>query len=384
MRPVYILGTGHTSFGKSVASIEELMTQAVKECLEDAGLPYPSCDMAVIGNFSSQFAHQNHLGAVLNHQMNGNIEAIRVEAACAAGAVAIREAILALLSGLYHRVLVVGVEKMTAVSSQQANDILINSAAKMEQQYGNTFAGQFALIARAYLTRHQATSRDLARIAVINHNNALNNPLAQFHKKVSINGVLQSPLIADPLRLFDCAPLSDGAAAILLASKPAVKANRPSVKIAGFGFATGSISLLDRLHLDQFPVARQAAQKAYSQAAITSDQIDLAEIHDAFTITELILLEELGFAAPGKAYQLVRSGAIKANGKIPVNLSGGLKAKGHPVGATGVAQVVEITRQLQGQAGQYQLNPRPEIGLTCNLGGIASTAAVTILRRQSI
>ncbi|OGY17000.1 MAG: hypothetical protein A2784_04140 [Candidatus Chisholmbacteria bacterium RIFCSPHIGHO2_01_FULL_48_12] len=377
MKPIYILGTGHTPFGKSTASIAELMGQAVTGCLEEAQVSYANCELAIIGNFSAQFVHQSHLGPVLNTQMNGNIEAIRVEAACAAGAVAFRQAVLALLSGIYTKVLVVGVEKMTQVSSQLANEILISSAAPQEQQYGNTFAGQFALIARAYLDRYPNTTyKDLARIAVINHRHALTNPLAQFHKPITLADVLTSPVIAHPLRLFDCAPLSDGAAAILLSTTPP-SSHQNAVAVAGLGFATGGISLSQRQHLDQFPAARQAAKAAYSQAGITPSQVDLAEIHDAFTISELILLEELGFAAAGQAYKLIRRGAIGAKGTIPVNLSGGLKAKGHPVGATGVSQIVSIARELQTHTSR-------QIGLTCNLGGVASTAAVTILRRKSL
>ena len=377
MKSIYILGTGHTPFGKSTASLAELMGQAVTECLKQAQVSYADCQLAIIGNFSAQFVHQSHLGPVLNTQMNGELEAIRVEAACAAGAVAFRQAVLALLSGVYSKVLVVGVEKMTAVSSQLANEILISSAAPEEQHYGNTFAGQFALVAQAYLDRYPDTVyKDLARIAVINHDHALTNPLAQFHKQITLSDVLASPVIAHPLRLFDCAPLSDGAAAVLLGTTPPPD-QQDAVAVAGLGFATGGISLSSRPRLDQFPVARQAAQSAYRQAGITPDQVDLAEIHDAFTISELILLEELGFAAAGQAYKLIRRGAISAKGTIPVNLSGGLKAKGHPVGATGVSQIVSITRELQTHTSR-------QIGLTCNLGGVASTAAVTILRRTQL
>ena len=378
MNDVYAIGTGHTKFGKLNQNLKELLQEVTQEVLTNSNLSIDEIDAIIVANFSSGFVNQCHLPALLASILQTNKEIIRVESACATGAVAIKEATLYLQSGGYKNVMVVGVEKMTEVSVDKATQILATAGSPKELQHGATFPSLYALMAQAYFAKYKVGEKDLAKVAVKNHNNAFLNPLAHFHKKITMKSVLDSKIIASPLKLFDCSPLSDGAAAIILSTeKSAVKASFKPIRLTGFGHAVDKIELFKRQDLTSMPVVNLAAKKAFKMAGITAKDVDLAEVHDCFTIAELIEMEELGFVKKGDAVKWLKKGFTKIKGKLPINPSGGLKAKGHPIGATGVSQAVEIVKQLQGKAGKRQVRSA-KVGLSCNVGGSGGSCVVTI------
>lgn len=376
---IAITGIGHTKFGVLPQTLDELIKQASLDAIENSHINLNEIDAVYIGNYSSQFAMQGHIAAIVSEQLGLTTEITRVESACASGSLAVKQGILALLSGRYKNILVIGVEKMTNVTIDTATKILSTAASNEEMQHGFTFPSLFALIANAYFDKYQANETHLAKVAVKNHDNALLNPLAHFQKQITVEDVLNSRVIASPLKLLDCSPISDGAAAVILTSEDAIDhSTQKPVYILGMGHVVGPISLFNRSDLCSIPSVVSAAKKAYEMAGITPKDISFAELHDCFTIAELIEMEDLGFCNKGQAKKLIDNDETKRNGKIPINLSGGLKAKGHPVGATGVAQIVEVVKQLRGEAGDRQIN-KAKYGLTCNLGGVGASALVTIL-----
>ncbi len=376
---VGIIGVGHTKFGILPQTLEELTKEAATAAIENAHINRNEIDAVYIGNFSSQFTMQGHLAAVVSEQLGLETEITRVESACASGSLAVKQAMLAILSGRYRNVLVIGVEKMTAVTIDTATKILSTAASAEEIQHGFTFPSLFALIAHAYFAKYHADETHLAKIAVKNHDNALLNPLAHFHKQFTLDEVLASRIIASPLKLIDCSPISDGAAAVILSSEDAIDYSiQHPVYIRGMGHEVGPISLFKRTDLTTIPSVVAAAKKAYAMADLAPKDISFAELHDCFTIAELVEMEDVGLCEKGHAKKLIDSGQTKRNGKIPINVSGGLKAKGHPVGATGVGQIVEVVKQLRGEAGERQIE-QATYGLACNLGGAGASALVTIL-----
>jgi len=380
-----VVGTGHTKFGKAQEDIGELMFKAVHEALENAGANIAEVDAVYISNFSSSFAKQGHLPALLAEKLGVRKRITRVESACASGGLALKEAALSVLSGINKIVLVVGVEKMTDTPIEETTQILATAASKIEMLHGTTFPSLYALMARRHFYEYGTTEEHLAVIAAKNHSNALHNPLAQFHKEITVQDVLNSKLIASPLKMLDCSPITDGAAAVLLCSEESVSrftsgSSGPIVYLTGVGHCSDTISLLRRENLTSMPAVIEAAAQAYSMSGFTPQDINVAELHDCFTIAELIEIEDLGFCEKGKGKDLVESGATKIGGKIPINPSGGLKAKGHPVGATGVSQAVEIVKQLRGEAGKRQVE-NAKVGLCCNVGGSGATAIVSIFSR---
>jgi acetyl-CoA C-acetyltransferase len=304
-----------------------------------------------------------------------------VETACASGGTALKQASIAIASGLYDVIAVVGVEKMTTRSTDETTSILSYAGSEVERRHGITFPGLFALMARRHFYDYGTSETDLAKITVKNHKNALSNPNAHFHRSITEDDVLSSRIIASPLKLLDCAPISDGATAVLLCNENAARRLTDiPVYLTGIAQETDCLGLVEREALTAMPAVVNAAKKAFNASGLTPSDVHVAELHDCFTIAELIEMEDVGFCAKGAGKELIAEGATNIDGEIPINPSGGLKARGHPIGATGVAQVVEITKQLRGEAEKRQVTDA-EIGLCCNVGGSGGTAVVSIFSR---
>ncbi|WP_038038393.1 thiolase domain-containing protein [Thermorudis peleae] len=384
MRAVAIVGAAETKFGKLEQSYRELAAAAGRAALADAGARPEDIQALFLGSYSpGTFIHQEHVAPLVAAELGlPHVPATRVENACASGGSAFITACLAVAAGLYDVVLVIGAEKMTATSTEETTQILAEAADwERESAIGLTFPGVFALMAHAYFYRYGYTRDILDAVAIKNHQNALANPYAQFHKAITRDDIARSPLVADPLTLYDCSPISDGAAAlVLVAADAAHHFAKPPVRVLGFGQASDSLALFERAELTTLPAAREAANRAYRMAGVSPQDIDVAEVHDCFTIAEIIATEDLGFFAPGEGGAAALAGATSRDGQIPINPSGGLKAKGHPVGATGVGQLAELVFQLRGDAGDRQVEGA-EVGLAHNIGGSGATCVVTILAK---
>ena len=384
MRDVAIIGVGMHRFGELwKMSLRDLFLDVALKAIEDAAVD--RVDSLVVGSMSSGlFVEQEHISNLLADLLGmGPIPAVRVEAACAAGGMALRAGVAEVAAGMSDVVLVAGVEKMTDVSGEQATAILATASdQEYEAFHGVTFPGLSAMVARAYMHKYGATSEQLAAVAVKNHKHGVLNPLAQFRMPLTVEAVLKSPLVADPLHLLDCAPISDGAAAVVLMPLETARAicKKPVVRIVGIGAATDRMALYRRADLARLPAIGNAGKAAFALAKKTPEDIDVAELHDGFTIMEICAIEELGFMEHGNGVEAAPSGLTEIGGKIPVNPSGGLKSKGHPVGATGVSQVCEVVTQLRGEAGERQIEGA-RVGLAQNMGGSGGTAVVTILER---
>ena len=373
---IVVQGVGHTKFGATEQSVGQLMKEAALQALEDAGVGIHDIDTAYVANLSSSFGNQCHLPAVLASELGLRKGVTRVESACASGGVAIKEAVQAIVSGMYNTVLVVGVEKMMSTPIEHTTKILASAAGGDEIQHGATFPSLYGLMAQRHFHTYGTTQQHLAKISVKNHKNAMANPLAQFHKPITEEDVFNSRVIADPIKLLDCSPISDGAAAVILTR------GEEGVALYGLGHSTCPISLAERADLTIMPAVVEAGREAYAKSGISPSEIDFAEVHDCFTIAELIQTEDLGFCEKGQGGMMIETGQTALGGRIPINPSGGLKAKGHPIGATGVSQVVEIVKQLRGQAGERQVE-NARVGLACNIGGSGATAVVSIWRKEA-
>ncbi|KAA0007438.1 MAG: thiolase domain-containing protein [Thermoplasmata archaeon] len=385
MREVAVIGIGMTKFGELWdKSFRDLVAEAGVKAIMDAGIEGKDIDAMYIGGMSSGgFVEQEHV-APLAIEVAGledfHIPATRVEGACASGGLAMRQGYIAVASGIHDIVLVGGAEKMTDVVGTEATNVLASAADReWEAFFGMTFPGLYALMARYHMHKYGTTQEQLAGVAVKNHYNGSMNPNAQFNRKISIEDVLASPMVADPLHLLDCSPITDGAAAAILAPLDiAKKYTDKIVKILASTQASDTISLHNRKRFDALPAAIHAARQAYKMAGVEPKDIDVAEVHDCFTIAEIMAIEDLGFFEKGKGGKATEEGLTAIDGQIPINTSGGLKAKGHPVGATGIAQINEIVMQLRGEAGKRQVKDA-EVGLTHNVGGSGGTAVVHIL-----
>ncbi|KAA0008445.1 MAG: thiolase domain-containing protein [Thermoplasmata archaeon] len=385
MRDVAIIGVGITKFGELWdKSFRNLISEAGTKAILDAGIEGKEIDALFVGSMSpGRFVGQEHVGALVAdssglHVMN--IPTTRVENACASGGLALRQAYISVASGMHDIVVVGGVEKMTDVIGGEATDILAMAAdQEWEAFFGVTFPALYAMIARRHMHEYGTTREQLAEVAVKNHDNGLLNPNAHFRRKITVDSVLNATMVADPLTVLDCSPISDGAAALVLA--PLDKAKQYTdkiVKISGSGQASDSLALHGREDICTFKATVEAARQAYKQAGVEPKDIDLAEVHDCFTIAEILAIEDLGFVKKGEGGKAAEEGRTRIDGDIPINPSGGLKAKGHPVGATGIAQAAEVTLQLRGEAGKRQVKDA-EIGLTHNIGGSGATCVVHIL-----
>ncbi len=382
---VSILGVSTTAFGELwEVSPRAMAHQVVDDTLAQSHLKKSDIDVVFVGNMlSGMLGGQENVGAFFTSELGMNCAAFKIEGACASGGLAVHAGVNAISSGSYRNALVIGIEKMTDYNPSEVANALMGAGSDEERKAGLTFPGLYALMARSYMKRYGASERDLAGVSVKNHFHATLNPNAQFQFPLTIEKVLKSSCVADPLKLFDCSPISDGCAALVLTNNEhAQKLHSQPIAVLGSAVATDTLSLADRFDLTTLKSACLASQKAYQQAGIVPSRIDVAEVHDCFTIAELIALEDLGFAPRGKSGALVQSGAFtlgtKEKGYPVVNTSGGLKACGHPVGATGVKQIVEIVTQLRGGAGKRQVEGA-KIGLTHNVGGSGAVAVVHIL-----
>ena len=381
-REIAIIGVGMTKFGERwEASLRQLFVEAALDAIDDAGVDH--IDAMYVGCMSSGlFVGQEHLASLLADYLGvAPIPSTRVESACASGGLALRMGFMDVLSGLHDIVLVSGVEKMTDVSGDCATYALATAADQdYEVYYGATFPGLYAMIARAHMQKYGTTREQMAAVAVKNHHNGALNPIAQFQQHFTLEQVLNSARVADPLHLLDCSPISDGAAAAILCPLDLAKkiSKKPLVKITGSGHATDAIALHERPDITEFRAVTRAAEQAFKMAGVSPGSIHVAEVHDCFTIAEICVLEAMGMVEKGQGGQATASGMTALDGRIPVNSSGGLKSKGHPVGASGVAQALEIVRQLRGEAGDRQVK-NAKIGLTQNMGGSGGSAVVHIM-----
>jgi acetyl-CoA C-acetyltransferase len=385
MRSVSIIGGGLTRFGERWdASLRQLVVEAGAAAVQDANIEGKDIQAIYGGCMSSgRLAAQEHVGALLADFLGLNpIAATRCEAACASGSVAMRSAYFAIASGMYDVVAVGGVEKMTDFDASEVA-VALGGAGDQENElfFGATFPALYALMARRHMEDYGTTEEMMASCSVKNHANAVENPYAQYRNRITIDDVLKSGYIASPLKLLDCSPITDGAAAIILcASEKAKKFRDDPVEIIASGQASDSLSLANRKSMTELMATKVAAKQAYDQAKLTPKDIDVAEVHDCFSIAEILAIEDLGFFKKGEGGQASLDGKTALNAEISINTSGGLKATGHPVGATGVKQAVEIMQQLQGRAGKRQVKDA-KIGLTQNVGGSGATAVVHIYRK---
>jgi acetyl-CoA C-acetyltransferase len=384
MRDVAIIGIGCTTFGeKWESSFRDLFVEAGALALKDAEISGERIDAMYVGNMSAgRFIEQEHIGALIADYAGlstRHIPSTRVEAACSSGGLAFRQAVISVASGMEDIVVAAGVEKMTDVGTGASVDTLAGAADREWEGFmGATFPGLYAMIATDYMHRYPLTREQLAMVAVKNHRNGARNPIAQFRQEISLETVLSSSLVADPLRLFDCSPITDGAAAVILAPfERAREFTDTPVKVLATAQASDTIALHDRRDISTLDATVVAGERAFAMAGLPREKIDFLEVHDCFTIAEICAIEDLGFCKKGEAGRLTEEGVTALNGDLPVNTSGGLKACGHPVGATGIKQVCEVVQQLRGEAGARQVDG--EIGLTHNVGGTGATVVVHIL-----
>ena len=381
MREVAIVAAGMSRFGELwESSLRDLFAEAALEALDGAGVD--RLDAIYAGCMSGGlFVGQEHLGPILAEQIGmTGVPVTRVESACASGGLALRSAFLEVASGMSDLVLASGVEKMN--DGADVTDVLATASdQELEAYHGITFPGLYAMIARAHMETHGTTEEDLSWVSVKNHRHGARNPKAQFRREVTVEQVMNSSMVAEPLRLLHCSPVTDGAAAVLLCPLEQAKqyTDRP-VRILGSGLATSTMALADRKDPAFLDAVALAAQRAYAMAGIVPGDLDVVEVHDCFTIAEICCIEALGLFERGQGASAARSGATALGGKIPVNTSGGLKSKGHPVGATGIAQVIELFEQLRGEAGERQVD-RAALGLAQNMGGSGASSVVHVLGR---
>jgi len=381
-----IVSIGLSKFGvREGLYSRELFAEAALEAFERCPelLPKKDVDGIFVGQMSESYEHQAHMAPMIADWLHLlPIPSFRSEAACASSSVAMRSAIFAIQSGMHDIVLVGGVEKMTNLPTATVTEMLgMASDFPFEQWHGITFPGIFAMMATAHMAKYGTTEEQMAKVAVKNHENGALNPKAHFQKRITVGDVLASRPVAWPLKLYDCSPISDGASCLVMTSpKMARKFTDTPVHIIGSAQAQDTLGLYEREDVTTMNVTKLAAKKAYKMAGVETRHIDVAEVHDCFTIAEIMSYEALGFCKPGQGGRLIDEGVTTLGGSIPVNTSGGLKAKGHPVGATGTAQACEIYLQLTGEADKRQVKGA-RIGLTQNVGGSASTGVVQVYRR---
>jgi acetyl-CoA C-acetyltransferase len=413
-RGVALVGAGMSGFGAFPAlSTRDLFVQAYIEMAASmrSGFSPAAIDAVYIGNYSSDlFEGQGHTAPIMADWVGlTGLPATRIENACASGGAALRQAIIAVASGLHDAVLVGGIEKMTTLPTERVTDSLATAGdVQYEIPAGFTFPGFYAAMATAYMAKYGATTEAFARVTMKNHDNGALNPKAQFGARIAdiiagkkaaaakkgkpvptwadeyafLNDDRANPIIAWPMRLFDCSPISDGAAAVLIvAEERARDFNATPLHIIGTGQSSDA-ALHSRTDFTAIAAAQRASAEAYAMAKIAPSDIRVAEVHDCFTIAEIIAMEDLGFYAPGQGHKAVMEGKTRRDGKTPINSSGGLKSKGHPVGASGVGQVCEIWKQLRGEAGERQVPGSPALGLTHNVGGTGQTCVVHIFERR--
>lgn len=383
MTSVHIVGAGAAKAGKREGKVRELVLEASQELFQS--VPFAP-DLIIVANMATvPFTNQNHLGAFVADQLGlSDTPAMRVESACGSGGIAVHQGFAAVKSGLYDRVMVIGVEKMTNVSTPESSTHMAGAADfDWEVAPGITFPGLNALIARRYVERFGVQPEDLTRFSVEFHKHAMGNPKAMFHKEITLEKAASSIMVADPLRLFDCSPVSDGSAAVMLVSDNVRKEHSElfGAEVAASRFNTDTISLQNRKDICWLRASELASRQAFKDAGITVKDVGDFNVHDAFSIMAALSLESFGVCPQGKATELVKEGQIGPDGDVPVNTMGGLKARGHPVGATGVYQVMENYLQLTDQAGKCQV-PNVNYALSQNIGGSGASISVNICKRE--
>ncbi|GAB3679485.1 thiolase domain-containing protein [Salinarchaeum chitinilyticum] len=381
---VRIAGVGLTPFGTTPERTgRDMFAEASDAAFADAGVPRADVDALYYGNFMGALAeHQGHQGPLMAEAAGIQAPATRFETACASSGAAVRHAVQALRNGEADLLLVGGAERMTNLGTDGATEALAIAADDLwEVRAGVTFPGAYALMATAYFEEFGGDREDLAHVAVKNHEHAIENEHAQYQQRIDVDDVLEAPTVSAPLGLYDSCPISDGASALVLASDEYVAEHDldASVSITGTGQGGDNLALHDREHLARSPAADAAATEAYDDAGIGPKDVEVAEVHDCFTIAEVLALESLGFYEPGEAIGAARRGETTATGDRPINLSGGLKAKGHPVGATGTAQIAELTQLLRGDHVNSDAVPDATVGLAHNAGGTVASAFVHVV-----
>jgi acetyl-CoA acetyltransferase len=371
MLDVFVAGAGMTRLGRRTESLPSLMAEAAHAALRGAGVQGPDAIVVAAMNPEEFVGDGNFASHIATHMGFAEVPAWRVETATSSGAAALYAGFAQIAAGLHRVVLVVGGEKMTHLSTPRVSEVIGRSIDPHERSYGATMPALAGLVTRALMAEHGVSLREIAQVSVKNHANATRNPYAHFPHAVSLDEVMESRMVADPLRLLHCCPISDGAAAVVLT------AIRTRVRIAGIGQGTDTLAVRHRQMLTRFAATQAAAAAAYAMASFGPERVDFAEIHDAFVPFELISLEDLGLVPPGKAGRATLDGDTAREGRLPVNLSGGLKARGHPLAATGLAQVVECVWQLVGTAGDRQVEGR--VALAHSIGGLATNNWVTLL-----
>jgi acetyl-CoA acetyltransferase len=381
MLDVYVSGVGMTSFGKKKESLQELIAEAATKALQDAR--FEEVDAIYVGVMNPEaFIQEGNFASLIADYLNlVGIPAIRVETASSSGAAAFHAAYQAIASGYHRNVLVLGGEKMTHLNVAQSTKILAEVIDRYERSCGVTMPALAAMLTERYLKEYKISQstmqKMLALVAMKNHHNGSLNPYAQFRQIVSEKQYFESKVVSFPLRLYDCAPMTDGAAAVVLTS------DKTKVRVAGLGQGTDTLAIRHRTSFTSFRATQLAALKAYQMARLNPGDIDFAEVHDAFTPFEIINTEDLGFFPPGKGAKALEKGETSLKGRLPINPSGGLKARGHPVGASGLAQIVEVIWQLRQQTEPARQLDKARIGLAQSIGGLATNNFVTILERTN-
>jgi acetyl-CoA C-acetyltransferase len=383
LRRVRMVGAATSKYGKMEETMRESASSTALACLNRAQIDPSVIEEIYVANAFGLAEPQGHLGPLIATSLGlPNAATLTIESACASGGVALHQAYVSVASGQVDAALVVGVEKVSHLDTRVATTYFsYGSDVKFEAGSGGTFPGLYATLATAYLNKYGATEEQLAHVAVKNHKNALANPNAHLHKAISVEQVLQSPYVAWPLKFFDCCPFSDGSAAVVLVAEAVAKSwGVDGIEILGSGRGGSAAQLSTRNSLVEIPGTKQAAAQAFAQAGLEPKDVDFAEVHDCFTIAEALAVEDLGFVKKGQGAKAAQDGLTTLSGDLPVNPSGGLKAKGHPVGTTGVGQAVEIFEQLDGRAGARQVKGA-EVGLTHNIGATGGSCAVHLFGR---
>jgi len=383
MRRVAVVGIGKTAFGAFPdRDLRSLAVEAGQKALADAHLRPDQVEAFYLGNFAGpSFVGQNHLAPYVAGAMGiTGVPATRFEAACASSGAAFFHAWSAVAAGIYDVVVVAGVEKMTSQSTPRVAEILAGAGDMSgEMRAGATFPALFAMIARRHMYQFGTTREQLAAVAVKNHANGAKNPLAHMKKVITVEQALAGKPVAEPLTVYDCSLVSDGAAAVVIcAAERAAEFTGKPVRVLGVSQTSDRVAMDEKGDITTLQAVRSSAEKAYRMAGVSAAEIQFAEVHDCFTIAEILSYEDLGFVKKGEGGPYAQSGATCVHGERPVNASGGLKAKGHPVGATGVGQICDVVLQIRGEAGELQV-VRRELGLAQNLGGSGATSVVTVL-----
>ncbi len=386
MGRVAIVGIGHSRFGRRTdVNLGELAFESIKQAVDDAGVYKRDIKNVIVGTLGGWYEESLPAVVVAEYAGLSGAGSMRVEAACASGSAALKAAYNSVQSGEVDLALAVGVEKMTEVDTSTSVELIgrAGSYTWEFENYGMTFPAYYALYAVAHMNKFGTTEEDMAKVAVKAHHYGAMNPLAQFQKEITLEKAMGSQVVAWPLKLYDACPLTDGSAAVVLASEEAAKRlSDTPIWVRGVGFSSDTANMSRRGGYVGLSAAVEAAKQAYARAKVGPGDIDVATAHDCFTIAELMAYEDLGFCKKGEAAKMIREGQTEIGGKIPVNVDGGLKSKGHPVGATGVSMAVEITKQLRGEAGRRQAPIKNGVGLMHNIGGTGHYAYVTILSRD--